>query len=782
MNWKRFIFAVSAIIFMNAAHALTRIVDIEGSGQYTSIQTAVSASSPGDTVLVYPGRYLENVSIISNNISLISLEATTGNPAYIDSTIIDGRAVSWGIWVRQNSQNITIRGFTITNCRVGLAISDSSANVTNCNIFGNTGLNGAGFGVSFGTVQLSGVNIFDNCAYNMGGGMYIYGYMGVVSVTFDPVNRCSIYNNMAGAGQDIVAHSINNDLDIPLQKFTVANPTSFYAAPYRALGNEFQLNINSLEAHHQEINSDLYVSPNGDDSNDGLSSATPLRTIRTAVYRVASDSLNQKTVHILPGTYSRTANQQVFPIPLKSWVKVQGAGIDSTQIVGEMDPAFANVSYNPLKVFASCYQTHPSLSELSITSQDYNNSCAVWGYDEAEMQLSKLRFHDLCPNDYAVLDICYNRSCLWNEILVEDISTPLVGLIYSPGYFSGTIRNSVFKNAVSTYYSSEVWAPPLIWMTAGSFLFVENTVFENITMMDNDSQAFAIGGVSNPVYIPHYRFQNSMFSNIQCNLRGMLLLGYNDPVMEIVNCTFAGQTGDGPALMVNGNATITNCVFYNDRPYEIAINPMDNSGIVSTLSLDNNLIKGGFNSIQQAPGNTINYSDTNITGNPLFLGGDDIHDPLYYSLSAGSPCINAGTPDVSGLELLPYDLAGNWRIWDGRIDMGCFEYGSEPWVSADDPVIPQPEEITLYQNYPNPFNPATTISYQLPESGKVRLEIYNLKGQLVKTLVDGTQVSGLHSIVWNGTDSQNRKVASGVYLYRLSSLNNVQTKRMLLMK
>ncbi|GAB1366845.1 hypothetical protein MASR1M36_17160 [Candidatus Cloacimonadaceae bacterium] len=93
-----------------------------------------------------------------------------------------------------------------------------------------------------------------------------------------------------------------------------------------------------------------------------------------------------------------------------------------------------------------------------------------------------------------------------------------------------------------------------------------------------------------------------------------------------------------------------------------------------------------------------------------------------------------------------------------------------------------PLEFALNQNYPNPFNPTTTISYQLPESGKVRLDVYNLKGQLVKTLIDGTQVSGLHSVVWNGTDTKNRSVASGVYLYRLSSQHNVQTKRMLLMK
>ncbi len=632
------------------------------------------------------------------------------------------------------------------------------------------------------TSVLSGLNISDNYAYIMGGGMYINGYMGYVNVTFDPSNRCSIYNNTAGAGQDIVAHSINNDLAIPLQKFTVANPTSYYAAPYRAWGNEFQLNISSVEVHHQEINSDLYVSPNGDDNNDGLSPTSALKIIKTAIYRIASDSLNTKTVHILPGTYSRTANQQIFPISLKSWVHVQGAGIDETHIVGEMDPAFASVQYNPLKVFASFYQNNVSLSELSITSQNSNNSCGIWGFDESELNLKNLRLHGLSPNEVAVLDIAYNRDCLWDGVTVEDISTPLLGFIYSPGYFSGIIRNCIFRNAVSTYFSSEVWAPPLIWMIAGTILMIENTTFSNITMTDDESQAIAIGGISNPDYVPQYTMQNCIFSNINCHERAMLLLGYNNPIIKVVNCTFAGQTGNGHALMVNGDATITNCLFYNDRPYEIAVNPMDNSGIVSTLTLDYNLIKGGFNGIQQAPGNTIVYGDNNLNLNPLFAGGDDIHNPLYYSLSAASPCINTGTPDTAGLELLPYDLAHNFRIWDGRIDMGCYEFGSIPYVDNDDPFTPELSGFINATNYPNPFNPSTTIAFSLPHSGRTTLDIYNLKGQKVRSLLNAKLPSGGNKAVWDGNNDNNQPVSSGIYFYRVCCADQTFASKMILAK
>lgn len=93
-----------------------------------------------------------------------------------------------------------------------------------------------------------------------------------------------------------------------------------------------------------------------------------------------------------------------------------------------------------------------------------------------------------------------------------------------------------------------------------------------------------------------------------------------------------------------------------------------------------------------------------------------------------------------------------------------------------------PPEFSLKQNYPNPFNPSTTIAYSLPTYGKVRLDIYNIKGQLVKTLLDQGMEAGLHSAVWDGKDMNNKAVASGIYFYRLSSPQMTQTKRMLLMK
>lgn len=99
-----------------------------------------------------------------------------------------------------------------------------------------------------------------------------------------------------------------------------------------------------------------------------------------------------------------------------------------------------------------------------------------------------------------------------------------------------------------------------------------------------------------------------------------------------------------------------------------------------------------------------------------------------------------------------------------------------------------PQYYALSQNYPNPFNPATTIKYQLPKTTKVKLEVYNILGQRVKTLVDGLQPADYYKIEWDGRNHHGRQVGSGLYIYRLiakaadGSENFVKVKKMLLIR
>ena len=93
-----------------------------------------------------------------------------------------------------------------------------------------------------------------------------------------------------------------------------------------------------------------------------------------------------------------------------------------------------------------------------------------------------------------------------------------------------------------------------------------------------------------------------------------------------------------------------------------------------------------------------------------------------------------------------------------------------------------PKTFKLLQNYPNPFNPETSISYQIPNTEKVEIKIFNAIGLEIKSLVYEKQTAGYYSVRWNGSDEIGNKVVSGIYLYQIKAGDFVSTKKMVLMK
>ena len=92
-----------------------------------------------------------------------------------------------------------------------------------------------------------------------------------------------------------------------------------------------------------------------------------------------------------------------------------------------------------------------------------------------------------------------------------------------------------------------------------------------------------------------------------------------------------------------------------------------------------------------------------------------------------------------------------------------------------------PDEYAL-SNYPNPFNPTTTIRFDLPTSGNVKISIYDISGKEVASIVDGYYEKGRHQIIWQALDNNNRKVASGMYIAKIQSGSYVKCIKMLLMQ
>ncbi|OQX82642.1 hypothetical protein B6D60_11855 [candidate division KSB1 bacterium 4484_87] len=92
-----------------------------------------------------------------------------------------------------------------------------------------------------------------------------------------------------------------------------------------------------------------------------------------------------------------------------------------------------------------------------------------------------------------------------------------------------------------------------------------------------------------------------------------------------------------------------------------------------------------------------------------------------------------------------------------------------------------PEKYELKQNFPNPFNMETNISYNLPEKASVKLVIYNVNGEVVRVLENGSRSAGTHQVQWNGRDQNGRIVGTGVYLYQLDVAGKYKSTRKLLL-
>lgn len=101
-------------------------------------------------------------------------------------------------------------------------------------------------------------------------------------------------------------------------------------------------------------------------------------------------------------------------------------------------------------------------------------------------------------------------------------------------------------------------------------------------------------------------------------------------------------------------------------------------------------------------------------------------------------------------------------------------------INSPPPIFPS--EFTLSQNYPNPFNPQTTIAFNLPQPSEVRLDIYDIIGRKVASLINQNLEAGTYSLIWDGRDLSGSSVSSGIYFYRLISDFGVRQEKMTLLK
>ena len=157
----------------------------------------------------------------------------------------------------------------------------------------------------------------------------------------------------------------------------------------------------------------------------------------------------------------------------------------------------------------------------------------------------------------------------------------------------------------------------------------------------------------------------------------------------------------------------------------------------------------------------------------LLLSAPVVAEPLV----EGRVRLPSGAP-ASSAQVLLFDMTALERGPVAQATTDASGYFALRLASLSGPALPK--GFGLGPNYPNPFNPSTVIPYQLPIAARVRLEVFNVLGQRVATLVDGDRPAGFHSAVWDATNGSNQAVATGVYIYRLTAAGAQHTGRMVL--
>jgi hypothetical protein len=803
LNKLTFLVLLAIFLFINQNPIYANVLNVP-SVTYPNIQSAIDSAQAGDTVLVQSGTYLENINFNSKNVHVGSLYLTTADPSYILETVIDGsgtgRVVTFenaedssaqligftirngmtfsggggGIYCSNGSspvlKNLHIRENSaangggifcfeaspmIENCLIannttfsvgggiyasknsflkiyesdiltnfandeggGIYMTDSSRiDLHNVALQGNISFSGAGIYLRRGSeVFLIDASVGNNYAEDFGGGIYsrssdvslissiiesnegifgggglyleqashirlvntrilknrtsfdgggifadnstivlrsstlyengaggnggaIYSVLAQLDVHQDSLSN--IYTNFAGFDGGDLYFTTLNPISIQLDTFTVSDTNDYFIYP------SDNINLTFNHAKLVQVENDLFVSLTGDNSNDGLSPTTPLRSISYALLKIVADSLNPNSIHIDNGSYTPLSNDEFYPLRLPPYVSLNG-------------------SSTALTILDAAYQDRIIVARKNKTSAIENLSL-TGGYAE-----------------------------------------------FGAGIYMSSAEISV----------------------------------KNVLITKN------FGGFGSAMY---------------CQDRSKPYLMHTTVVNNWINEDFFGIQSTAGIYCIDSDPVVINSIFWENEEEEIYLDQLNSTNNLVVIFSD---IQDGLDAVSRAADDSVYWFDGNINSDPLFSDTTAGN----FNLLEDSPCIDAGIEDT----VFTYNNNADTirvpaLVFLGQApDLGAFEFVLTAIMSASNNL---PDTYRLYQNFPNPFNPNTKIRFSLPVSALVTLEIYNISGQRLETLVGDFKSAGTYEVLFNG-----EKYASGLYFCRLQAGTFERTVRMILLK
>ncbi len=758
---------VCLILLPIALFAITLEVSLDNTTFFSRIQNAVSIATNGDTILVHPGVYYENISLEGKHgITLVS----SGDEF---DTVIDGSNGNRGcIGLLSGEENIIISGFEIRNGSIpadyslpsgGIMMSDAD-NITlqNLVIHHNYSTIGGGLCITDSEfIALSNVVVRDNTAILRGGGVY---QSDNTNIQYDMMNRCSIYDNYSVLGMDIYSRDVCN-LYLDTFSYPYYGENNAYVQYYNNDANGLS-EIFIQSPLYQYVTSSLYLSPDGDDANDGLTPETALRTPWVAFSKLPVQVSSNRTVYFAPGIYNNTRNGIGVGLHVPAGLTIQGAGKEETVI------SIDNSYYRGYGMYVKPDAYRVEINDLTIKQ---TNGSALYCSGAEEVIVSNVSFEDCQHAFYSFISIVgedthvtFDNVTFQNTVNNQD-GGELLWIVGS----EVSLTNCQFKNNVMDI--SQAWANYMINISDCDSVLVKDCLF-----MNNDTYyeygAMQIEGSS-------IVWDNNLYTNNITHTTGNLYFRGSD--VYVLNSTFSMNTSctsdhNFLDLIGHNKLRVINCISDNNTQ----IDEIDCSS--DDLLIDYCTFTRQFALYGIDPADIGNNVYTQVA---LDLNGGDPADMDFYlynvsNLTDPSITIDNGTTDLSyfypGYMFPTYDAVGNPRIYNGTIDIGALEFC--PAMEEDDNSLAVTGNL-LQGNFPNPFNPTTTIKFSLAKQAQADISIYNIKGQRVRTLTDRSYQQGKHAIIWDGKDDKGNSLSSGIYFYKLRVDNlDISTRRCVLMK
>lgn len=796
MLCSRIVFLVLiALCWQTATATIIHVPD-----EQSTIQAGIDAAVDGDTVLVQPGIYLENINFDGHNILLGSLFITTGDTSYISQTAIDGSqdnsstvnfengeisaAILCGftitdgsVGVRCASSDATLRNLIITNSGAGISCGDANTSISHVTIHGNY----RGIICSSTNLELTNAHIYDNHTAYLGGGISLIGSTADLS-------DVNISGNSAGNGGGI---GIDNYSSLTFTNGIISNNTS------TSEGGGFWCEWSDLNLTDVTLSNNLSLSFGGGMyiSRGNLSIENSLINQNSALTGggifISGDLMHLENVIIVGNSAGPTevvgsgfgggirSNSTVAELS-----HVYIAGNSATHRGGGIDLG-TNYTFSDVTItnniagdaggginVRSAELTFSSTSRSSIYSNRIANDrgfgvdmyCVPPSFYEVFLDTFSVDIptdYYAAPIDSFQFDILHH---LGEELIESDLYVAEGGDDENEGTSPErplkTINHALSRIAAghTIHLADGVYSPtttgecfPIRWSnhtnlsgSGASTTIVDAetsaTVMEFWYLTESLIEDITITRGDEGVYCYHASptLQQLIVSN---NDGGGIVCTRSDLHLSQVDVAGNHQYGIRCSY---ANLGLERCIVWSNSPQAVQLVASSPNSI--TISCSD--IEGGEAGIETNYNDTVYWLENNIDEDPLFCF--PFRD---CRLQLDSPC----RTHVCGFMGYTGETCEGEVV--GAAPRGC------------------PAEFYLAEAYPNPFNPSTTIEYGLATVGLVKLSVYNINGQLVDVIQNEFMHAGQHSVEWLPVD-----LPSGVYFLELQAGEQRDVQKMSFVK